>query len=72
MAGNVPESILPLVSRICTEQEMLNTAIAERDIEKIFCAFANDPLVSCSIVDARKLFNEMIENTKEYLTSYNI
>ena len=72
MAGNVPESILPLVSRICTEQEMLNTAIAERDLEKIFCAFANDPLVTCSITDARKLFDEMIENTKEYLGSYNI
>lgn len=72
MAGNVPESIYPLVSRICTQQENISEAIANRDLDALFCAFVNDPLVTCSIDDAKKLFNEMIENTKEYLTSYNI
>ena len=72
MAGNVPESIYPLVSRICTQQENISEAIAERDLEKLFAAFANDPLVTCSITDAKKLFDEMIDNTKECLTSFNI
>ena len=72
MAGNVPESIYPLVSRICTQQENISEAIAERDLNKLFCAFVNDPLVTCSMEDAKKLFDEMIDNTKEYLKSYNI
>ena len=71
-AGNVPESIYPLVSRICTQQENISAAIAERNLEKIFNCFANDPLVTCSISDARELFREMCENTKEYLKSYDL
>ncbi len=72
LAGNIPNSIYPLVSKICTEQEAVFEAIANRDIEAIFNAFASDPLVTCSIGDARKLFDEMVENTKAYLTDYNI
>lgn len=72
MAGEVPVEIHPLVSRICTEQEALNKAIAARDVEAIFLAFANDPLVTISRDDARKLFKEMVMNTKAYLTSYDL
>ncbi len=72
LAGDVPKSIYSLVSRVCNEQQMLDKAIADRDLEAIFSAFANDPLVTCSLADARKLFKEMIENTKEYLTMYDI
>ena len=72
LAGEIPASIYPLVSRICTQQENISEAIAERDVEKIFACFANDPLVTCSISDARKLFAEMCENTKKYLTSYDL
>ena len=61
-----------MVSRICTQQENISEAIAERDLNKLFCAFVNDPLVTCSMDDAKKLFDEMIDNTKEYLKSYNI
>ncbi len=71
-AGPVPASILPLVSRISDQQENISEAIAERDLEKIFACFINDPLVTCSITDARKLFAEMCENTKKYLGSYNL
>ena len=71
-AGPIPDSIYPLVSRICTEQENVSEAIRERDLDKIFACFINDPLVTCSIGEAKELFNEMIENTKKYLTSYNI
>ena len=71
-AGNIPNEIYPLVSKICTEQEAVSSAIAERDIEKIFNVFASDPLVTCSLSDARKCFDEMVENTKKYLTDYNL
>ncbi len=69
-AGEIPTEIYPLVARVCAEQEAVSDAIAERDVEAIFMAFANDPLVTCGIEDARKLFDEMCENTKEYLKDY--
>lgn len=71
-AGEIPQSIYPLVSRVCGEQELLSDAIADRDLKRIFTAFANDPLVTCGIEDAKKLFDEMCENTKEYLTMYEL
>ena len=61
-----------MVARACGQQELLSAAIAERDLEKIFMVFANDPLVTCGKEDARKLFDEMCENTKEYLKSYDL
>lgn len=72
MAGNIPTTIYPLISRICTQQELLAKGIAARDLDMIFSAFANDPLVTCSLSDAKKLFKEMCDNTKEYLTMYKI
>ena len=71
MAGEIPTSIYPLVSRICGEQEALDKAIAERDVQAIFSIFAADPLVTCSYEDAKKLFKEMVDNTKEYLGGYD-
>lgn len=72
LAGNIPESIFPLVSRICGEQEALSTAIAERDVRAIFACFVNDPLVTCSLADARELFRTMCDNTREFLTGYDL
>ena len=71
-AGNIPQSIYPMISRVCAEQEAVSAAIAERNLDKIFNAFASDPLVTCGMEDARKMFDEMVENTKKYLTDYNI
>lgn len=71
-AGEIPCEIYPLVSRICAQQEALSDAIAQRDMKAIFNVFANDQLVTCSIDDAKKLFDEMVENTKNYLRDYNI
>lgn len=70
-AGEIPEVIYPLVSKICAEQEVVSDGIARRDIDTIFTAFAGDPLVTCGIEDARKLFDEMVQNTSEYLTMYS-
>ena len=72
MAGEIPQEIYPLVSRICGEQELVSKAIANRDLEGIFNAFVSDPLVTCTYDEAKELFREMVQNTKKYLTSYNI
>ena len=71
-AGSIPQSIYPLIARICGEQETLSEAIARRDVEGIFQAFAGDPLVTCGLEDARKLFEEMCRNTRAYLGMYGI
>lgn len=71
-AGEIPKEIYPLVARICSEQELVYNSIVERNIEKVFLAFANDPLVTCGLEDARKLFVEMVENTKAYLKDYDL
>lgn len=71
-AGPIPTEIYPLVSRVCSEQELVSKAIAERNVDKIFEAFVNDPLVTCGFADARKMFKEMCENTKKYLTMYDL
>lgn len=69
-AGEVPASILPLVSRAANEQTAVATAIKARDLELAFEAFASDPLVTIDKSNARLLFNEMVENTKDYLTEF--
>jgi hypothetical protein len=61
------------------EQALSNYFLTESNLpsefapyKAIFGAFASDPLVTCNIKDARKLFDEMVENTKAYLTDYNL
>lgn len=69
-SGNVPTRIMSLVSPIVNEQETVVKAALDRDLELAFSAFVNDPLVTIDTLEARKLFDEMVENTKEYLTEY--
>ena len=71
-AGEVPLSIHTLVARACIEQEQLADAIKERNIDKIFNCFVSDPLVTCSYDEAKELFREMVLNTKEYLSMYDL
>ena len=72
MAGEIPMEIYPLVSRVCGAQQQLDNAIAKRDINMIFNVFANDALVTCRYDDAKKLFKEMVYNTKDYLSMYDL
>ena len=46
--------------------------IVERNVEKIFVAFANDPLVNCGMEEAKELFDKMCDNTKHLLTMYQL
>ena len=69
-AGPIPASIRGLINRTVDNQELVVEAALTRDLELAFTAFLNDPLVTCSPEDARLLFDEMVENTKAYLTEY--
>ncbi len=72
LAGEVPEEIYPLVSKVCVNQCLTVEAGIERDLDKAFRVFANDQLVTIPLEEAKELFNEMINNTKKYLTDYKI
>ncbi len=69
--GAIPRGVDNLVQRVATNQELTVDGAISGNYEMAFKAFANDPLVTVSHNDARKLFNEMLENTKEYLPYYN-
>lgn len=70
-AGALPRGVDNLVQRVAYNQELTVDAAISENYEWAFKAFVNDPLVTISHTDARKLFNEMLENTKEYLPAYN-
>ena len=70
--GDIPQKIYPLIARIAGEQEIITEAGMTRDLDLAFTAFVNDPLVRLSISDARKLFDEMIDNTKSYLKDFKL
>ena len=69
-AGNIPEQVNALVSRIIQEQETVVEAALTGDYELAFTAFCNNPNMPLSIDTARELFDEMLENTKAYLPYY--
>lgn len=65
--GPLPATIYPLVSRISGQQQNLLKACLTYDREMAFQVFVNDPLVRLNLQDSKKLFDEMVENTKKYL-----
>ena len=70
LAGEIPAQICGLILPIVAEQELVVKAGISRDISLAFKAFVSDPLVTINSHDAKKLFDEMIDNTKHYLTEY--
>ena len=71
-AGQLPMSIYPLIARVVAAQELVVNSVCNRDVEDAFRAFANDPLMPLNPIEARKLFDEMVNNTAAYLTSYKL
>ena len=70
-AKKLPDSVLSLVKRCSDNIDVLSEGIEKRDLDMIFNSFMNQPLCSnLSLEDGRTLFNEMIQNTKNYLSPY--
>lgn len=69
-SGNVPKEIYGLISRIAEAQLLVAEAGRTRNLQKAFLAFVNDPLVDLAPDQAKALFDEMVENTKNYLREY--
>ena len=71
IAGKLPDEVNSLVLRQVINQEAILKAGLTGDRQLAFRAFANDPLMTASIVDAEKLFKEMLANTRKYLHKWD-
>ena len=69
-AGSLPKSLHGPISTLVAEQELVVEAGLERNTEKAFVAFLNDPLVILTSGHARQLWNEMLAGSALYLQSY--
>ncbi len=72
VAGKMPEGVNGLVVRHVYNQETIIKAALRKDKDLAFQAFVNDPLVTIGLKDAKALFHQMLQNTKEYLPGWNI
>lgn len=70
LAGPVPNNVNAMVMRILEEQETVVEAAIRGDYELAFTAFSNNANINLPIDKARALFDEMLENTKDYLPYY--
>lgn len=67
-AGAMPANILPLVARHVYNQENTLTAALKCDRKLGFTTFMNDPqMAAVSMKDGQKLFDDMLENQRDYL-----
>ena len=69
-AGPIPKEIYPLISRVCGEQQLIVEAGMKKSLDIAFGAFIADPLVRTDLSDSKKLFDEMVANTADYLKMY--
>lgn len=70
-AGNIPDNVRALMAQTVLNQETIVEAGLTRNLDLAFSAFVKDPQVeTLSLDDAKKLFDEMVENTSKYLTEY--
>lgn len=67
MAGNVPDSVYGMITNHISNQNAITKAALTNDRKLMFTAFINDPLVNLSYEDARTLFDEMVNNTSQYI-----
>ncbi|MBR4972215.1 MAG: alpha-glucosidase/alpha-galactosidase [Oscillospiraceae bacterium] len=70
-AAKLPDGALALVQRNCANIDLTCQGIRERNLDKIFTAFMNQPLCGAlSWEDGKALFAKMCEHTKAYLQDY--
>lgn len=70
-AKTLPTAVKNLVYRNSNNIDLTYEGIKERDLQKLFLAFMNQPLCnSLTMEDGKKLFKEMCEGTRKYIEPY--
>lgn len=70
-AGEIPPTIKSLIDRAADMQRLILDAAWERSLDKAFLAFITEPQNNLDLKESRRLFDKMIEGTKEYLKDYH-
>ncbi|MBQ8624968.1 MAG: alpha-glucosidase/alpha-galactosidase, partial [Agathobacter sp.] len=71
ISNALPTAVAALVQRNCANIDTTYEGIKERNLDKIYMAFANQPLCGAlTAEEAKELFKEMCYNTREYLDEY--
>lgn len=67
----LPLAVLNMVEKASNNIDTLYEGIKNRDLDQIYACFMNQALCSSlSLDDGKKLFKEMVSNTKDYLLPY--
>ncbi len=70
-ANPLPAGALALVRRCSDNVDLTCQGIRERDLDKLFAAFMNQPLCSTlTLPQGKELFDTMCQNTRDYLAPY--
>lgn len=70
-SGAVPENVMSVMGTAVHNQNVILNAAFLKDSDLAFAAFSSDRLGGrISLADAKRLFNEMMENTREYLQGW--
>ncbi len=71
LAKPLPAAVANLVYRSCVNIDTTYEGIKERDLNKIYLAFVNQPLCNTLTMEqSKELFRKMCYNTREYLDAY--
>jgi alpha-galactosidase/6-phospho-beta-glucosidase family protein len=71
-AGALPTDVQSLVIRNIYNQETILQAGLTKNTDLAFRAFINEPLMTLDLPTAKKLFEKMLQNTKQYLPGWII
>lgn len=71
-AGKMDEALLQMTSPHIFMQNQLIKSYREKSLRPAFHAFLMNPLVHVSVQQAKQLFSEMVDGTKEYLQHYDL
>ena len=69
-AGPIPQEIDGLLRPHIQNQILMAEAARTRNLDLAFRAFVSDPLMDLTVADAKTLFDEMVEGTRQYLQDY--
>ena len=71
VSNPLPTAVANMVYRNCANIDTTYEGVKERDLDKIYMAFANQPLCGkLAEEESKELFREMCFNTREYLDKY--
>ena len=71
-SGKLPDAVNQIVLKHAINQQLIIKAGIEKDIDLAFNVFINDNLMTLDIDDAKKLFSEMLNNTRKYLEGWDL